>query len=357
MRRVMIYPFDKFSVPLVKHIDLSEKNEVHSLISLKGWSRGESYLSAGKRIEVAEDFELALKEVDMVCFVESWIDISFEKYIFPQVKKALDEGKTAFITRAISLNERHALENLPHMDGQLIFPNSPQPSFAHFLEIETPIIAIGGYGQGMDKMETQLTITKELRKRGYSTLLIASNPAVSLLGEKFIPHFMYDSSLSGNEKVQALNYYIGNLEANEKPDIIVLGIPGAVITNDPDNFSDFGITAFEIGQAVPIDDLIMLSPCWMYPDEHFARIEEMVLGRIDTSILAHALSKNTYDFSSLNEMTYKTLLTVDERFVSETIRNTCFPNLLNIYSHEDIQKICNSILEKYGRYAEIGRYS
>lgn len=353
----MLYPFDKSSLALTRHMDMLKGFHIEKIVSLKGWSVNEYNISPGYSIDVTEDFEQGLSCVDVVCILESWIEISFDQYIYPQVRRAFEEGKTVMLLRDLQPWEKDKLRRLKHGMDQLLFPNNPNPYFSQFLNLDTPVIAIGGYGQGMEKLDVELSLTREFRQMGYNPLLIASNPAASLMDEKFIPTFLFDRRLSSDEKIRALNYYVAKLDSDNQPDVIILGIPGAVVNNDPANFGDFGVTAFEIGQAIPIDEIVVLSPWWQYTWEYFVRLEEMVLGRLGAPVIAHALSKNTYDFSAIHEETKVTSLTVDEEAVEELTHKINYPKLTNLYRAENVKKLCEVIAEKYGTYAAIGRYS
>lgn len=96
-------------------------------------------------------------------------------------------------------------------------------------DISTPIITVAGMGEKTNKMELQMDLVISLQKDKYKVVWVSSrNEALLYNGQKF-PTFMYDEGVSEKKKILMYNHYLKWIEQSEKPDVILIGIPGGIM--------------------------------------------------------------------------------------------------------------------------------
>ena len=65
------------------------------------------------------------------------------------------------------------------------------------------------------------------------------------------PTFMF-RNISEREKILAFQGYIRNIEKDEEPDIIIIGVPGGMMPFNEKFPGNFGITLYEVMLAVQL---------------------------------------------------------------------------------------------------------
>lgn len=136
------------------------------------------------------------------------------------------------------------------------------------------------------------------------------------------------------------------MESEKHPDIIILGIPGAVTSYDNKFFKDYGILAIEIAKAVPIDSLILCSLYGDYKKEYFEECEKTVGEQLCTKIDIHTLSKYSIDETEMLERGNVCYLMLDEILVDKMVKQINYPNLLNPYDKQSLRQIAELLIEK-----------
>ena len=66
-------------------------------------------------------------------------------------------------------------------------------------------------------------------------------------------HFLYDKSLDMTEKIIAFNRYVYNISKNDKPDIIIIDIPDAIMQYSQRILNGLGVVPFIAYNAVQSD--------------------------------------------------------------------------------------------------------
>lgn len=356
MISLTIYPYNRTSDPLIDYIS-SENTlpiKIKYAVPLKGWLGDGTQATENNDITVTYNIKCAIDSSDALCVVETWIKLDFKVFIVPVIRYALQRGKYVYFARELTSEESDMLSELTKCSGQLVLPEHVIPSLGHFIQLDTPVLAVGGYSEGIDKHAIQLRLAKRFREYHLNVLLIASNPCVSLWGDHFVPSFMFSNTLSENDKVRAFNSYVANLESRYNPDIIILGIPGAIVSNDPESLMDFGIISYEIALAARPDDMILVSPYGSYQEPYYPLVEKLVFQRLGVHIIRHHISKYAYDLSMLREMSFKSPVLVDEAAINKIVSESHHDTVANLYSDDELDNLCRCFIAKYGSYSEIG---
>ena len=128
-------------------------------------------------------------------------------------------------------------------------------------KIEIPIITILGVSEFVGKFEAQLFVRDALIQEGYKIAQIGSKHFSSFFGMQPFPHFMFDKNISEKDKILNFNNFICKIANDDKPDVIVIGIPGELIKLSNEYAFNFGITSFLSSCAYDSDFTILSMGC------------------------------------------------------------------------------------------------
>lgn len=151
-------------------------------------------------------------------------------------------------------------------------------------KLDTPVIAVAGVGNNTQKFEIQLYLRNELLKLGYNVSQIGTRPYCELLGFHSFPTWMYDKTYTDYEKVIAFNHYIKAIETDEKPEVIILGIPEGIVPFNEKHSQGFGLKAYEVCRAVHPDHLIMALYEGNYTEAFFEEIKNVSKYSLNTEV-------------------------------------------------------------------------
>lgn len=98
--KVVVYPFDRDFLPVLKNHDLLKELEIESVVSLKGWGFVSSTVSTygGQQYVVSDSLNAALENCDCLWLVDSWNPCSFGDYILPAALLAAKKRRKIICT-------------------------------------------------------------------------------------------------------------------------------------------------------------------------------------------------------------------------------------------------------------------
>lgn len=242
--QTLLYPFDLESAPILRHNTLLHGLEIKKAVSPKGWGyigKDASLADGGHHIGlvVDGDFEQAIDNCETLLIVDSYNNFDFDEKIFPKIEFAAKHGIKIICARYLNDAERKKAENACRNSGSSFFYLNDQNSMqikknpgVQRIQIDTPIVFVLGTGEHTDKFEIQLSLREELLKRGYKVSQIGSRSCCKLFGFHSIPEFMTSTGISEGDKIICFNNFVKQIELNEKPELIVIGIPGGAMEID-----------------------------------------------------------------------------------------------------------------------------
>jgi peptide maturation system protein (TIGR04066 family) len=364
-QRLMVYPFDNEFLPAVKYPEFMPDYEITELVSLKGWGlAGKDAGVAGKSsntgFAVSENFEEALLKCNAVLFVDSNPKPDFNKIIYPKILDAINNSKNILCSVSIDAKTKRQLSELASKKGiSCTFlkdsKNFIPPERSDIYNMSTPVIFVFGIAERTNKFAIQLALRKRLLEEGYKVTQIGTRDYCEFLGFHSMPDFMYDKSLSEAEKITLFNHYVKNLEVTEKPDIIVIGLPGGIMKFNNQYTNRFGITAYEISQAI-IPDAAVCSVLYEdYEVSFFENVYTSVKYKLGFNIDCFNVSNYRFDWvrsDTTSQMAYTLLeaAAVTEKAENWSALGTMAYNILND-GHAD--KMYELIMDKLSDYAEI----
>jgi len=359
---VMVYPYDANFTPVLRCKSFVDSYKIVGLSSLSGWGlcgKDASYVDGGPKLNILVEnkFEEYFNFCDTVIIAETDHNIDYEKYIYPQIFAAISAGKNIICLKKLDekLNE---LEDYCK-SKKVYFKNYGRNSVKYndsplnirrergLFDINTPVIGIVGISENTNKFSLQIEIKSHLEDMGYKVALVGSRAYCEFLGFNSFPYFMSDNSISEAEKIYFFNRYIKTIELVEKPDIIIIGVPGGIIPFNQKVNNNFGITAFEIFQSVTPDFSVVSIFHEMYTSEYFEKMFNNIKYRFGFEIDVFNLANKQIDWAEMNvlkpdNIRYFTLSStfMDKRITEcKSLTNIPVYNILNTTDSYNLTQI------------------
>lgn len=270
MKKMMIYPYSKAYEPYVKSSEVLGEYTVTALVSPRGWGyEGDVVTSEQKReYVVSADFSDKLDDCTCVWFVTDGRLEMPKELLREKLLEAVSAEKEILYTRYSDDNYKEMKNLIPRKlcierDAKLSNLLSLLPDRTY--DIDTPVVVVIGTGEDTDKLAVQFILKQKFQEKGYTATVISSRRDGDWDKIYSMPEFVFDHSVSEKEKIIRLNHYIRQIENNEKPDLFIIGVPGAILPFDGIDHNEFGILAYEMSFAIPSDAAIL---CTMYSSDY-----------------------------------------------------------------------------------------
>ncbi len=365
--KLLIYPYDGEFSPILRHKNLIENYNVVRLESPRGWGLtgrdgGEADGGGYLGITVTSDFEKSLDLCDAILFSESRNQVDFDKFIMPKVISSIKRGKNIIFTIPLDCNTYNIILGECEK-GRVDFkyygiPIDQEKSYkidvnSEFLyNIDTPVIFVLGIGERTNKFEIQLALRENIIKMGYNVIQIGTRGYCELLGFHSFPEFMYGGMLSETNKIALFNHFIKKLETNEKPDVIIIGVPGGIIPFNNKLTNRFGVLAYEVSQAVTPDSTVFSWYYEKYSTEYFNKMIDSIKYRLGCKVDCYNLTNVMFDWNNSrleNKMLY---ISLDSKIVdTEKIRHKELNiSVFNVLNQKDAFDMADCLIGKLREY-------
>lgn len=269
-KRAAIYPYNRKVSSLIRYSDLLSGYEIVSAIVPNGFNalhKDVAILEKRTNMGILGQtcFSEGIKNCDILIVAEFDSDTQFRRKIIENVIKAMSEGKDILSLFMFDEEKERIFNRMADVysikyTSYKNFSDLTVPYSDSLRETYAPIILVAGINEECQKFDIQLELKKYLENGGYRVTQIGSKHYSELFGIHSFPQFMYDTALSINDKVIGLNTYVRNLEKDEAPEVIVIGVPGGLLPITDKLHQNYGLTAFEVGFALQADICLLAAP-------------------------------------------------------------------------------------------------
>ncbi|MDF2989338.1 MAG: hypothetical protein K0R50_4848 [Eubacterium sp.] len=367
-KKLLIYPYDIEFSPVLRHPEMLSEYDIAALVAPNGWGftgKDASVADGGEKlnININNDFEGLLPLCDTVLFTEAERVLDFHKSILPKVEKAAEQGKNILYFRKIEENSKNQLMeickkyNVGFKSGEDFENtyNDIELEGFNLQKINTPVIFVLGLYEKTQKFEIQLSLREVFNSLEYKVSQVGSRNYCELLGFHSFPQFMYSSAKTEDKKILSFNHLLKDIENSEKPDVIIVGIPGNVMRLN-DNFTGrFGIMAYEVSQAVTPDAAVMSTLYEDFKPEYFEKIATSIKYKLGFDISCFNLSNIKFDWAVAEYSFKESYLMIDSSFVNK--KKTKFDMIktpvFNILNSNDRVNMSNYLIDILSYYGEI----
>lgn len=312
--RTLVYPFDRQFLPVLRHQFYPDELEFTDLIAPSGWgytNREAGAIDFGPSVGllVKNNFHEALENVEAVFFTKSDHRLDKTQFILPKIKDSALARKDIYCTCDLSPQELSEFQKICAANGRnfhYINNNFDEYDFefdediiqdAVFMrDITVPVVMVFGILESIGKFDTQIALTKYMRRAGHKTVLVASRSYGKLGGEYSVPHQMFGKRYTELQKMVYINHYIKNIELQTSPDVIIIGVPGGLMPVNKKLVNRFGITAYEMTKAVPPDAAIVCTYYDEYTNEYFEQLNNLCKYRFSSDVTGFVLDNTLLEF-------------------------------------------------------------
>ncbi|MCL2248949.1 MAG: TIGR04066 family peptide maturation system protein [Oscillospiraceae bacterium] len=310
---VGVYPYSAEFDPFLRHASLLDKTfRIKALISPYGWGLvGQTFSLETERIDltVVSEFDTVISDIDTIFIPYFYADENMETLIIKDIEDIALFVKKIICAAKLSKQNTKILENICEAAG-CIFEDLNQLTHVEQYElmdsfeenpaienIDVPIIVIAGLWEETDKFEVSLALRKKFLQNNYKVTQIGSRNCCELFDFHSFPGFMLRSHVDAVDKIIHFNRLIKHLTENERPDIIILTIPGAIKNLSDEITKGFGILPHIIFQSIMADYLIF---CTMYDEcsiQFLQEISTMCKYKFDCPVDCYHMSNMLFDLA------------------------------------------------------------
>lgn len=334
----VIFPMNKEFVEIIKYIKMLESYEKIIPVSLIGQGVdnrdvGDLVKGSPLGIKLTSDFENNIHDATEIIFTE-FSDIVYEKIMY-----SIEQKKNIVCICGLEheFEERIKLKckekDLTYKNYCNLSETYPELREKRLKQVSVPILLICGLSEYTNKFELQLKVRNEFLNRGYSVSQVGSKKYSSLFGMHNFPQFMFND-IQENEKIYLFNSYVKQIEDTEKPDIIIIGVPGGVMPYDADHPNGFGIVNYLVSNALNVD-YVFLSLSYNEYDESFWNFATNYMKyRYEYPVQSFHLANIFHDVYGDERNDKERLIYINQKKVDEKIKTFVGKDIFNLNNEE-----------------------
>lgn len=366
--RILVFPYGYDCEPLIRHADmLDDCYKISALVSPGGWGM------AGKDIAVGKDG-------DIITVRERFEDVTevFDGLFIPPFEAAAEVVENRIVDKAIQLipqlshvlcaarltdaNRKKLKEACRHASQPCDFVDFcehkeltsygleiPAEKYPPLQLLDVPVVVVAGMWEKTDKFEISLSLRERFLRDGYRVSQVGSRDGCEMLGFHSFPRFMLQKDLDGSVKIPCFNRWLRRIVKHERPDLVLITIPGALQDFNERFTRGYGLLHHEVFQAVVPDVFVM---CTLYMNTFTTKLEEISMScryMFDTPIDVFHMSNLYIDVNVSEEfgriITNNIYREAVSKAVESEFRESSIP-VFNGLDSEECDKMYEVLMEK-----------
>ncbi|MEF9921444.1 MAG: TIGR04066 family peptide maturation system protein [Christensenellaceae bacterium] len=325
MKTALVYPFDNGNTVLARFNMLLSEYHIEFFVAPKGrmYEQKDTNIIDGgdpTGFYITEDFEKALSHADTAIFLSSSAHVTLD-LMASYVAKAEALGKE--IVLASSLANKFRAASIEFTYHRIIGESAPwlEPVASNRLEhIDIPVVSVYGIGESCNKFEVQLSLRKLFLEKNRSILQIGTKEYSELFGFQCFPSFVYDYSLSLSERILMLNRYVNHLIIEQGADVLIVGIPGGVVSLDSYFHNSFSELPYIVSCAIQPD--VSILSVYHFPkmnEDFLLELREHMRHKYGALVDYFHISNCAYTIDNTDEVPELVFLKQKSSLISETM--------------------------------------
>lgn len=354
MKKAIIIMYNVDVSEIVRYKDMICGFEIVQVISPNGWGivgKDAGFVDGGINIgcdiKAKIDYDI---EFDTIFLLTPLINKLLHQVYDIYLKKAVQEKKKIICTKEIK-----DILTKSYVDCNaciITIDEDVDYKVRRMGKIDTPIIVVAGTHEYTQKFKIQLELKRYLSSIGYKVILIGSKDYSGLFGSHPFPVFMFEN-ISERDKVLAFQGYIREIEKREKPDVIILGVPGGIMPYSEKFPGYFGITLYEVMLSIQPDAFVLSCLFEQYNDDYFKEITDVVKYRFGAEIDCFNISPFQVDINESDQNDSLQYFKLSQDIVDEMIKNIASEKpIYNISNGLDGIAISEFIMKRLEEYSE-----
>lgn len=264
--RIAVFPVDEdfLYLPDNQNIELGKEHcNISYYITLAGWSVD----NLERQLHTLDEFDF--RSIDTLVLINSFRKL--EDDVVKKIVSMASQNEVKIVCARDDVDVNHeVLKEVcveENVELEIVCDETVLVDSKVINNIDIPIITISGIGPYVGKFQVGLYLRSSFENEGYKVLYISSRREGKLFGTHIFPEYMYDKNLDYTTKVFEFNGYVNDLIRKEKPDIVVIGVPGEMMELSEKHKMNFGILASAVFNAIKPDVSILNMYNMRYTDE------------------------------------------------------------------------------------------
>ena len=306
MYKLAIYPFSQSSSPLYEFFPIfrSEYKVAHLVspagLGLAGHDAGYATNRSNLGTIVQDDIEDALGECDalLVPFGDLKTDPAFFD-AFAVMCKAAEQGKTVFCAPKLTHNQYNTLNSIASALHYGFHEKSNRVEYVttNMYKPGVPVVFVHNLTLEADSFEVTLSLAQRFRRDGTRVSVIGTRPEYNFLGlngSSLLLDFFYGNQTirSVPQCIQNFRHYLRTVELLQHPEVILINVPGAAISNQGYYYNEAGVFFYLMTRIVRPDYAVVCMPYANLTTEVFQTINKELQAKFDCGLeLVHFSNK------------------------------------------------------------------
>jgi len=345
-KKLALFPVTRVQCALSRHSSLLNGFDVSYLFVPRFWAldgKDACCLDGGEvtnRLLHSFDKEL-LMDID-VLFVDYNENINNMAIYESVISAAMDACIEIILSREIKGKLESETPNLLLGNNYAIKEKGEKE---HLYQICCPVITVLTQGIRTDQFAVELSLRKHFLESGYRVSQIGSHDASGFFGFSGIPSFLHES-FDAYEKILKFNHYVKNLAEEESPELLIIGVPNAIMKYNDEIPLGFGILPSIICTAVESDLSILCMYYNSYNIKIFKEMRNYFHYHLRSCVNLFALSNTRISFDNSSGQDKLDYFDLESVFVMKGIENILKEtenfefHLFNALNSESINEAC-----------------
>ena len=313
-KRIMLYPYDRTSCPLVAYQDLIEGASFNTLLSPRGWAlvgRDAGYADGRRDLGIIVQnenvFDSEINNNDILLIANGdWNDEIRNKALQYMIS-AVNQKKNIWCAMSLQEDELRQVRDCCSINGvdfqyfvQKLIPDSDNNIAsipARLYKPKAAVVFVGEIVDGVNGFDIVLSLCNSFRKAGYKTTAIGNRTDCELMGIHSKPNFLDDDLINAKLKVNYFNNYIKYLVTDEQTDVIIIQLPDPLMRYDDIFTNGFGVVPYIISQAIEPDCTVVCLPYNKIDEEHLSKLSECYKYRFGFKVDFYHMSNVHIDYN------------------------------------------------------------
>jgi len=333
-----LYPFSKHSLPLLLLFESFVPGyEIKEIVSPKG--QGGLGQDAGyfdnrykSGIVVGDDFRKAIDKTEALIIPEGSMNDYLHSQSLSAIVYALEKGKQVFCFLCVPAETKDYLHHISLKNNSSItfYDNNDElclrvdlQSDKRIMDPLVPVILIGGLLEENNVFEIFAKTLATLRKKGYVVTAFSNSAYCSLIQAHSLRRVFSSRDLCEKEKIDYIAALINMIEKEERPDLILIQAPDAIIRYSDTVPNGYGILTYMLSQAIPIDSCVCCFQSYSGNIEKLAQsISSDTMARLGFSVDFVHLSNTIIDNNILLEKRIISTAKIDIKQIDRALEHT-----------------------------------